>query len=198
MAKALMYELAPPVDAVDRVSSTGLVRFDGLDVSIGGRTTLSRCEQHPADANSDWRLVIGEVAAYGAAWKRGQTWETPPVSIPIGFVTRAVYLWRMGETYRRDTGTCPACWFSKTPLPQPEVLLVLDDDVPPSGGSSELVLRGRDGLSTRSRPAPQSRDPAPATRSIIRADPCSPYSPSCAILRARDLQSSSTCPGGFP
>ena len=61
---------------------------------------------------------MNEVTAYGAAWKRGQLWTVPPATIPISHVTRAGYLWRMGETYRRDTGSCPSCWVPVTP-PRP-------------------------------------------------------------------------------
>jgi hypothetical protein len=95
--------------------------FDGVDVPLGGTTTLGRCEAHPADTNSNFALAIGEVTAYGAAWKRGQSWPLPPNPIPIGFVTRAGYLWRSGESYRRDAGagSCPACWVPLTSMPLP-------------------------------------------------------------------------------
>jgi len=127
-ARAITYALTPPAEAGGSATFAGVVSFDGVDVAVGGTKTLSRCEQHPADANGDFRLAIGEVTAYGAAWKGGRTWQTPPVPIPIGYVTRAGYLWRIGETYRRDTTpgaeACPTCWVPLTPLPTPEVLLL--------------------------------------------------------------------------
>lgn len=122
-ARALTYEVTPPADAVDPVAFAGGVSFDGIDVPFGGTTTLSRCEARPADSNRDFKLVISEVTAYGAAWKRGTVWATLPNPIPIGYVTRAGYLWRSGETYKRDnTLACPRCWvvLTETPLPLAE------------------------------------------------------------------------------
>jgi hypothetical protein len=69
---------------------------------------------HPADANHDFKLVISEMTAYGAAWKRGQSWAEGPVPIPIGYVTRAGYLWRMGETYHYDRTVDPTVWPTNT------------------------------------------------------------------------------------
>jgi len=73
--------------------------------------------EHPADRNGDVRLGINEVTAYGAAWKLGHPWPMAPVPIPVGYVTRAGYLWRVGETYRLDAGDCPSCWVSTVATP---------------------------------------------------------------------------------
>ena len=149
-ARTLTYVLTPPSDAVGPVTFAGLVNFDGASVPIDGATPLARCEAHPADANRDWRLTIGEVTAYGAAWKRGTTgtgqcliepWfcenPFPPFPIPIGYVTRAGYLWRAGEGYQREPGsTCPTCWvvLTATPLPLAEPWLPLPESpLPPKG-----------------------------------------------------------------
>ena len=135
-ARAITYVLTPPAEATGAVTFAGMVSFDGAEVPVGGTKTLGRCESHPADVNGDFRLVIGEVTGYGSAWKRGLTWAVPPVPIPIGYVTRAGYLWRMGETYQRDAGACPACWMPLTavPLPLPDGPLLLDDIPTPHGG----------------------------------------------------------------
>jgi hypothetical protein len=67
---------------------------------------------HPADANQDGRIVIGEVTAYGAAWKRGDTWPTEPNPIPIGYLTRAGALWKGGEAYEKDANVVqPPLWW---------------------------------------------------------------------------------------
>lgn len=67
---------------------------------------------HPADANQDGRIVIGEVTAYGAAWKRGDTWPTEPNPIPIGYLTRAGALWKGGEAYEKDANVAqPPLWW---------------------------------------------------------------------------------------
>jgi len=68
----------------------------------------------PADTNADFRLVINEVTAYGAAWKRGDIWPDPPNPIPIDYVTRAGYLWKNGECYGYDSSQSPPlCWVAK-------------------------------------------------------------------------------------
>ena len=134
-ARTITYELTPPVES-GSVTFTGVVSFDGVEVPVGGAATLTRCEAHPADTNGDFRLVMNEVTAYGAAWKRGQSWTVPPVPIPIGYVTRAGYLWRMGETYRRYPGECPACWSAEPPAPVPDVSPSPAVGVKPGGRAS--------------------------------------------------------------
>ena len=135
--RTITYALTPPAGATGAVTFAAVVSFDGVEVPVGGTKTLARCEQHPADANSDFRLAIGEVTGYGAAWKKGNTWTVPPLPIPIGYVTRAGYLWRVGETYRRDAvGDYPLCWMplGAVPLPLPDALLSLEDIPAPRGG----------------------------------------------------------------
>jgi hypothetical protein len=61
------------------------------------------------------------LTGYGAAWKKGESWEAGPVPIPLAFVTRAGQLWKHGEKYIYDPaqGAPPACWKSAiaaTPL----------------------------------------------------------------------------------
>jgi hypothetical protein len=83
---------------------------------------------HPADTTPpEWTLSINEVTAYGAAWRRGQTWSVPPNPIPIDYVTRAAMLWRRGECYQFDDLTnAPLCWVNcdggagLAPAPQAE------------------------------------------------------------------------------
>ena len=129
--RTVTYGLTPPANAAGSVTFAGVLSFDGVEVPVGGSRTLDRCEAHPADVNGDFRLVISEVTAYGSAWKRGQTWTVPPVPIPIGYVTRAGYLWRVGETYRRDAGTCPNCWMSAGSKPAPDPLFPVNDTPQP-------------------------------------------------------------------
>jgi hypothetical protein len=150
-ARVLTYVVTPPAETTGAVTFAGVARFDGVEVALGGTTTLSRCEQHPADANSDFRMVIGEVTGYGAAWKKGNTWAVPPLPIPIGYVTRAGYLWRVGESYRRDAGACPVCWMPLTAVPLPGALLALEDTPTPRSGpwspeASDIVRSPRASL----------------------------------------------------
>ena len=95
----------------------GMGGENGFGVVFSLDTTV-----HPADTNGDGRLVIGEVTAYGAAWKRGDLWPQGPNPIPIGYVTRAGYLWRNGETYQQAAGECPACWVAVATLPTADPL----------------------------------------------------------------------------
>ena len=68
-------------------------------------------DYHPADMNEDWAIDIDEVTAYGAAWKRGDTWPAPPNPIPIDYVTNAGMLWKFGETYYYESEEWPPqCW----------------------------------------------------------------------------------------
>jgi len=173
-ARVLTYVVTPPAGTTGTVTFVGVVSFDGVEVPVGGSETLAQCEQHPADANMDFRLAIGEMTGYGAAWKRGSAWAVPPVPIPVGFVTRAGYVWRLGEAYRRDEGDCPLCWvpLAAVPMPLPDALLSLDDILTPRGpwspGSFEIVRSPGASLRLRSGPAAPG---APAPISPVRRSP---------------------------
>jgi hypothetical protein len=55
-------------------------------------------------------MVVSEMTAYGAAWKKGQGWPVGPSPIPISYVTRSGYLWRMGEAYHYDRTVDATVW----------------------------------------------------------------------------------------
>jgi uncharacterized delta-60 repeat protein len=79
---------------------TGTGSADGANTPIVGDDRIVVPWPHPADRQpQEWSLAIGEVTAYGAAWRRGETWPVPPNPIPIDYVTRAAFLWRGGECY---------------------------------------------------------------------------------------------------
>ena len=66
---------------------------------------------HPADSNSDSKVVINEMTAYAAAWKQGGNWPTPPSPVPINYMTNAASLWKQGESYVYDSSQqAPLCW----------------------------------------------------------------------------------------
>ena len=118
-------------DANTGYARTGIVTVAGRRLVVWqGTDSTILAALHPADSNRDFKLVISEVTAYGSAWKRGTTWATPPNPIPIGYVTRAGQLWRLGETYRRDVGDCPLCWLPLPPTARPEH----EADPSPTGG----------------------------------------------------------------
>jgi hypothetical protein len=109
-----------------QVSQAGIYRVEvsneqGMVLSEGAKLVVqegvSQDRRHPADVNpGDYRLAIGEVTSYGAAWKKGEQWSEEPVVIGIGYVTRAGYLWKKGERYRYDAnaGEEPLCWVLDT------------------------------------------------------------------------------------
>ena len=111
--RTLHYRVLAPAGflGVGRFSGTGSA--DGWNTPIVGEDRLVISGPHPADlAAPTWNLAIEEVTAYGAAWRRGQTWSAPPNPIPIDYVTRAGSLWRQGECYRWDSNgvTAPLWW----------------------------------------------------------------------------------------
>ncbi|OQC07175.1 MAG: Serine/threonine-protein kinase pkn1 [Candidatus Hydrogenedentes bacterium ADurb.Bin101] len=90
---------------------------------------------HPADANENWRLVMGEAIAYLAGWQQGDN--------PIGYAIRAAYLWQNGEWYAYNSAQePPVCWELAEPeegegeIPvegeyqNPTETLLLPDNVP--------------------------------------------------------------------
>ena len=79
----------------------GTLSVNGQGLAIEGAVCAAPCRQHPADGDGDWRIVIDEVTSYGHCWQRGCEWASPPVPIPISYVTRVGYLWRNGESYCR-------------------------------------------------------------------------------------------------
>jgi hypothetical protein len=111
--RTLTYDLLPPANATGVHAFSGTASADGMDTSIGGASSLDLAPIHPADISpSDYRIVIGEMTAYGAAWKNGQPWSRDPNPIPIGYLTRAGSLWKNGESYAFDpnAGSAPLWW----------------------------------------------------------------------------------------
>jgi len=67
--------------------------------SSEGETTL----YHPADADTDWRLLMSETISYLAGWQQGTN--------PMPYAIRAVYIWQVGEFYSFDSSLeAPLCW----------------------------------------------------------------------------------------
>ena len=59
--------------------------------------------EHPADANGDGRMTMGEAIAYLACWQQG--------SCLMSYAIRAAYLWQNGEGYAYNGSLePPLCW----------------------------------------------------------------------------------------
>ena len=114
-ARVLTYELTPPLSETGTERFSGTFSVDGIEGVTGGDTSLDPIPLHPADVQPiDTWLTIREMTAYGAAWKRGTTWQSSPNPIPAAYITQAIDLWRSGEYYRYDTnfGDGPYWWVS--------------------------------------------------------------------------------------
>lgn len=73
--------------------------------SSEGETTL----YHPADADTDWRLLMSETISYLAGWQQGAN--------PMPYAIRAVYIWQVGEFYSFDSSLeSPLCWAPSGPV----------------------------------------------------------------------------------
>jgi hypothetical protein len=115
--RTLSYAIVIPPGCIYGVcalySFTGTASADGVNTPIVGDAHMLVVGLHPADLPpADSQLTINEVTAYGAAWRRGQTWPVPPNPVPIDYVTRAGMLWRQGECYAVDRAAtnAPLCW----------------------------------------------------------------------------------------
>ncbi|MCP4350017.1 MAG: LamG domain-containing protein [Desulfobacterales bacterium] len=111
--RTLTYDVIPPSDQTDNVVFVGTASADGVNTIIRGDSVVSECKNnHPADTDENFVISIGEVTAYGSAWKNGTTWSIPPNPVPIDYLTRAGAIWECGEKYKydEDAGNCPLCW----------------------------------------------------------------------------------------
>jgi len=106
--RKLRYDATPPPgETGEQCFGPGVASFDGVGQVLCGDSCIEPCTNNPADLNDDRSLTINEVTAYGAAWRRGETWPVGPNPIPIEYVTQAGYLWRSGEAYCCDFAFSP-------------------------------------------------------------------------------------------
>jgi len=97
--RTLTYRATLPAEENGIKTFSGIASFDGTDIPITGDSEIELGCFHPADTSGDYKLAIGEVTAYGAAWKLGNIWPIEPNPIPIGYVTNCGYIWKVGEDY---------------------------------------------------------------------------------------------------
>ncbi len=92
------------------------LQSEGVAIVVFDAVVPPPVVQHPADVNpADNILAEDEVTAYAAAWLAGATFPTGPVPVPVGYATRAGFLWRNGGAYKYDpsAGPLPLAWVSK-------------------------------------------------------------------------------------
>jgi uncharacterized delta-60 repeat protein len=170
--QTLSYGVTPPLGETGLKCFTGTGSADGANSTIIGPSCIEPPRQHPADNNpSDWQMIIAEVTAYGAAWRRGQTWLQPPNPIRIDYVTRAAALWKVGECYEFDQTilNAPLWWVhcvahdSSLAVHGASLasLEALCDKMPPE-------LEGADACSTRQAPSVYvPGEPVPVTLRVM-------------------------------
>ena len=113
LRRNLTYSAVPDTQSSGTPFFSGRVSFDGNIVETIGATSGPKCRFHPGDTDMNWRINADELKLYGAAWKAGDAWLSPPNPIPIDYAIRAAYLWKTGELYAHNpSANCPLCWYS--------------------------------------------------------------------------------------
>jgi len=124
VARLLYYEVTPPLGESGPRQFSGDWVMNDLEGPTGGDDTINSVPLHPADTQPiDSWLTIGEITAYAAAWKRGDTWRFPPKPIPATYVARAINLWLNGELYGFDATitNAPLWWVNRATELPPEL-----------------------------------------------------------------------------
>lgn len=149
----------------------GLVSADGINMPVAGDAQMRVIGLHPADFTpANQEISIGEVTAYGAAWRRGATWAVGPVPIPMDYVTRAAALWRGGECYVIDSAAtnAPLCWVG-CEAPGAAVTASVDRPSPIAGDGSAMARREVPSWYVPGQPAPVSIMVVPTPGSLAYA-----------------------------
>src|SRR4029453_10581288 len=100
-ARILTYGLIPPAGVSGRHFFTGESSLNGAIYPIAGDDSIELIEEHhPAGGRDDFAMRLGEMTAYAAAWRAGDSWPTGPVPIPVNYVANAAWIWKRGESYK--------------------------------------------------------------------------------------------------
>ncbi|MBM3880301.1 MAG: PQQ-like beta-propeller repeat protein [Verrucomicrobia bacterium] len=114
-ARILTYTLTPPIAATGTEPFAGRFLVNGVRGFVAGDVRLAMAPLHPADLQPiDGWLTMTELTAYGAAWRLGTVWSTPPSPITAPYLLTAIALWQSGERYRHEPAipTAPDWWLS--------------------------------------------------------------------------------------
>ena len=139
--RLLSYELTPGGTQTNLARMTGVLVADGRESVTGGASQMPYVALHPADNNPiEGRLSINELTAYGAAWKRGDSWPIAPNPIPVSFLMQAAKLWKEGEYYYWNTNNsiAPGWWVNTQTLPTVVITNVLPTNSP-SGTANNVA-----------------------------------------------------------
>jgi outer membrane protein assembly factor BamB len=133
--QVLTYQVTPPAAEASGKWFVGSVSLNGFLETVQGDSLLALSTLFPADVDPvDGRIDIQEMVAYYSAWlQNGGSWLMAPSPIQMGYLTRAMMLWRGGEAYRHDETihSPPLDWVNTTP-PSPFEI------VPPATGNTGL------------------------------------------------------------
>lgn len=139
--RTLSYSVTPPVSAAGPALFTGTGWCDDSETPVVGDATLESVPTHPADFNPiDHWLTIGEITAYGAAWKAGTAWGTSAAPVAPDSLAKAIALWRGGENYELPSGVTNLVsgWVNPATTNDysPEPTAVIRGSVAPNGSSA--------------------------------------------------------------
>jgi hypothetical protein len=159
LPRTVTYDVTPPATENGVRQFAGQSTLSGLDAVIVGDSELNSVPLHPADTQlPDLWLTLGEVTAYGAAWKRGTTWPAAPSP-----------LWRGGEAYTLNASStnAPDWWIVSTnsfPV----------DEIPPpiapgSVSTNSVVTRTMPRFFTNGVPLEIRLTVTPATNALVYA-----------------------------
>lgn len=170
LPRTVTYDVTPPAGERGVRQFIGVSTLNGLTAVIVGDSELDSMLLHPADTPlADSWLTLGEVTAYGAAWKRGNAWPTAPTPIPNDYLARAILLWRGGEAYTVDTANtnAPDWWIGSTNA-------FTDADVPPpitpgATSTNSFATREAPRFFTNGVPVPIVLTVTPAETTLVNA-----------------------------
>lgn len=115
----------PGANAISAVAvdSRGVrVVAEPLRVIVKAEVEPPRVVRHPADvAPADDVISADEFANYAALWRKGSRSDADAGEVPIGYMTRAGFLWKAGGGYRFNASLLrlPQGWVSTDPTAEP-------------------------------------------------------------------------------
>jgi hypothetical protein len=115
--RRLTYQITPPSPLSGTYEFQGTAFANHSESAVGGDHLIDPSQLHPGDVDPlDGWMTIGELTAYGAAWKRGGEWPLPPQPVQPDYIIRAIELWLGGERYGFDASitNAPFWWVNLT------------------------------------------------------------------------------------